>query len=827
MTNTDIDRKIRDFNANLLSKEHNVPKCCSDEELVNSLQSLFYEILKDYDTQFRYIPVVLSILEKNATTSMPLLVSLYLHLYESIMNKPIQKTDLTSFPTSESSLKKLEKFYKDNVETFKGQQIRISTINIDKSKITDDDIKDLIGLFEETIQHFEKNLELSEEIIQTMLMQLAILKDFLNYFHDYHTFYMVSANIIKSLITSQHPQLARDLAEEIILTSFNDKKVYYGYLNNFVSYSTNMSAIGGLTYANLSFITALQYDQIDSLYIELIVKEGVRFFRNIGLYDFSKYIYESIPKKITFTDYERRSLDHSYFLSLLKQHDLNLPTLILDYLNEHREKIFNMGIHDALPWLITLYNVKRIYPNADFSSTGLGFYLLTFEYIVPKENYITQKTIIFGDTKELKDVFKKSLVKLDETRYIDDVSHDNNTAILIASSIIRNSLENTDFEALILAALIKADFSVVFYQKERIGIAPAAIHKTDNETFNAIYGDVSETISDLKKQSNNTFIWLLYSESKVYQMKLSDDFSYLKLDNWNYKTFKEAISSKFFSKFNFDTTIKTEYEVRNLLPEEHINESIVIKENLLFSKLLIQNDKRPLLIVLDMELAGFPHNLFVDENENFIFLERPICNIVSTEWYLRFSDKTKFNANYSKSIWIPTMCGDFTINMLFSKIENCLKQYTFNFDVSEKPNNPIASELNIIVSHGSNDIAIKPALYPDQNPRLDLSKYIGKGKVLIFFVCHSGSTQETPFANSISSIVKDYLMDGYCSVIAPFWSMHVDIAPIWLPAFLDVISKGETIISAVHSANIAVYDKFPTVAAWGCMHLYGDPHISI
>lgn len=825
MSKPNIDTLLAEFNTKLLSVEHGVPSC-SHEELAQSLLSILYEISANYDTYFKYIPRVLGILDRCPETAFTILIWLYFHLYEKVIHhKSIQKTDLTIFSSQENSLDIMKRVFEGTF--LKGQQIRISTTQTNTENIPENDIKALIGVIEEAIDHYLKNLELTKDIIETMLMQISVLRNLLTIFADYHTFYVVSANIVKTLNISQHPQIARDLVEELILSSYIDNKAYYGYYNAFVSYSTNKAAIQGLTYACLSFLSALNSKTIDTIYIKQSIEEGLRFFRNIQQYAYVQKIYESVPSYIKFSDYQKRAFDHTYFTSLLMQHDLNLPSLILDYLNKHREQILNQGIHDALPWLLTLYNIKRLYYDADFSQTGLGYYISTFEYIVPEENYSTQKTILFGKVNELKEVLKVSLIKLDETRYIDDVSHDNDIPITIANRIISKSSTETDFEAIILSALVKSDFSIVFSQKERHGVAPVFVHKTDTDTFNAIYGDISTTISKIQLTNSFTFLWLLHAESQSYQLKFENNFSYQKLQTWDNKAFRNLISSSFFSTLAFDTTIKTKYEVRDILPEEYIDESNKIKNNFLFFKVDIAHSQKKLLVVMDMNLAGFPHNLLINNNEEFIYPQTPICNIVSTEWYLKNGNKIQLNTNYTKSIWIPTDCGDYTINMLFSKIEGCLKEHCFSIEQTEEPNTPISSELNIVVSHGSNNIATKPALYPDEHPRINFSTYIGEGKVLIFFVCHSGSTHTAPFSNSISSIAKRFLMNGYTSFIAPFWSMHVDIAPIWLPVFLDAINKETPIIDAVFNANMAVYKKFPTVAAWGCMHLYGDPHITI
>jgi len=825
MSYENINTLLAAFRNRLLSVEHGIPSCSYDE-LAQLLHPILYQLSLDYDTYFKFIPKIQGICDSCPESAALILLSSFLQLYEDVIqHKSIQEVEITSFSSQDNSLEIIKKILDNNLG--EEQQLRLSTTKINTDNLDIKDIKGAIGFIEDCIDYYLKNLELSEDTIQTMLMQIVILRNLLSTFSDYHTFYIASANLVKAIVVSQHPQIARDLAEEILITSYSDNKPYFGYYNAFVAYSANKAAIQGLIYGNLSLISALNSKTIDTLYIRQIIEESLRFLRNIKFYSGVQTIYKSIPSYIKFSDYQKRALDHSYFDCLLMQHYPKLPFLILDYLNEHREQILNKGINDALPWLITLYNLKRCYLDTDFSTIGLGFYISTFESIVPEKNYITYKTMFFGNITELKELLKKSLIKLDETRYSDDAILDNNISMRVANQIICKSHNEADLEAILLSALVKSDFSYIFLQKERQGIAPVFMHKTNNETFNAIYGDMLVTISQIQQNTSFTFLWLLHAEFQSYQLKFDNIFSYQQLHTWDNETFYNLIFSKFFSSFIFDTTIKTKSEVRDILPEEHRDESNSIKSNFSFFKVDILRNSKPLLVVLDMDFAGFPHNLLLNNNEDYIYLQNPICNIVSTEWYLKNCNKIKLSANYTKSIWIPTDCGDMTINMLFSKTEDCLKKHNFIIEQAEKPTVPISSELNIIVSHGSNNIATKPALYPDERPRINFSAYIGKGKVLIFFVCHSGSTQTAPFSNSISSVVKSYLMSGYTSVIAPFWSMSIDIAAIWLSSFLNAINDKNPIIEAVFIANTNIYKIFPTVAAWGCMHLYGDPHTNI
>lgn len=227
-----------------------------------------------------------------------------------------------------------------------------------------------------------------------------------------------------------------------------------------------------------------------------------------------------------------------------------------------------------------------------------------------------------------------------------------------------------------------------------------------------------------------------------------------------------------------------------------------------------------------MNISELPHNLILDLNSNFIYLYRPIANIISTEWYIKYSEKNTLTSNYSKSIWIPTEGGDFTIAKLYSNLESNLLKFNFTVEQALIPDQPISSELNIVVSHGTDHIAFDNVIYPDSNPRLDISAALGEGKILILFVCHSGSVKSTPFENSTSSIIKKFLAMGYTSIIAPAWALNIDIPPIWLPKLIERINNGDKLITALHEANMTVYNHFPTISAWACMHLFGDPHIS-
>lgn len=443
-------------------------------------------------------------------------------------------------------------------------------------------------------------------------------------------------------------------------------------------------------------------------------------------------------------------------------------------------------------------------------------------------NISKYKNINDGDSSYLKEQLKKSLIKLNETRHKSDIVYDNDMVLKIATRLIEDGFTKKDSEAILLAMMIKSDFSLVFKSKETFEIAPFKIPTTELEKFNEIYGERDEIESEISKNEFQSTIWLAVTDRKVFQLTFRNKiFQYFELVEWDWSKFESLSNEDYFSSFSFDDTIKDKSGVRIVYEEEHFAHAKRINSKILFGKLNVDDDTDSIYLIKDMAIANFPHNLFLNQNGDFLHLKKPITNILSTEWYLSVDKSTSIVKNYSKSIWIPKEEGDFTLNQLYAKIEKVLTKNSFDIYTKLEKDSPISSDLNIICSHGAKDIAEKQIIYPSDTPLINLNKVIGKGEILIFLICHSGSFKFEIFRNNITSLVKTYIGKGYKSIIAPFWGLHINVPEIWLPEFLSSFNKGDSIDIALFKANKKVYDKYPTPAAWCAMHLYGNPNLKV
>jgi len=798
-------------------------------EILESYNQLLGILCIDYDTYRKYIPHMLYDVEHYGIKSLSYSMHIFLELFNKLIaTKTISKIDLSVFEEkiTDHTYKKFIKLFEEKIKS--SNRLRISEFAFDNHDLSNQEMKEIVSLIIDELQDSSRIINWKVEQADIIMMQMPFLRFFLNTLNNSELFYYSAGMFLDRLNTSEYFQAARDFSEELLISSFNDNVPEYGFFTAFRCYSNQKSVYAAILFANISLHCALNSGRpISNKYLQEVILQSIKLFRNAKLFPLAINIYNKIPSILEFSEYDRRSLDHTYFTCLLSEHNSDLPDIILEYLHKERESILQAGIHESTPWLITLYNIQRLFPNADFSLSGLGFYLSVFEKIVPKETFEKYKDIVDGDSSKLKNYLKKSLIKLNETRNTSDIVHDNETALTIANRLIKNSFEKHDEEAILLAMMLKSDFSLIFQSKESKESAPFKLPNDKLGDLDTFYSD-KKANKDISTDISKTYIWLTVTEGNVFQLSLhANSFYFNFLENWDWLIYDKLCKSGYFSSLSFDDTIKDKNGIREISKEEYIEQSIEIVKKINFCKTNIDKKTTTVYLIKDMELASFPHNLILDKEGSFVHLEKPVANILSTEWYLSCRDDSSIGNEFSKSIWIPTEEGDFTLNQLYGSLEESLDQYLFNVYKYAIIESPMSSELNIICSHGGADIASKQVLYPGNNPLLNLNHIIGNGKILIFFVCHSGSYQNEFFSNNITSIVKTYIKHGYRAVIAPFWALHVNIPKIWLPVFIQSLNKGVSIDLALFAANKAVYSKYQTPSAWASMHLYGNPHLVV
>ena len=451
--------------------------------------------------------------------------------------------------------------------------------------------------------------------------------------------------------------------------------------------------------------------------------------------------------------------------------------------------------------------------------------MVVFEAIVPEEMIAPFKKLLVESENNpviLVDDLKKAVMKLSEARSLSDYSYDNEMALKISQKLVMSD----DVEGYMIAMMIKSDFGLFFNEKSGFDKYKFSFSDADPNNYYQYFEDYRMLSSDTSLKHYEV-VWLAAGEKIVRQCILFEGvYQIHSLSDWKLGIF-ERVNDELKPLLIHEVTKKVRGQVQMLVEEDYEYQIEGIKR-ILFDMRVSTRASKAFLLIKDMQLSGFPHNLLLNENGDFLYLEKSIVNVLSND---RLRDslicKEVIN-NFSRGIWIPAKAGDLAINRLYSSIDGLLLGLKFDILTDVSVTEPLSCDLNILVCHGADDISKFNVIYPGgENILFDIEGVVGPGKVLVLFICHSGSMNKATFQNQISTLIKRFLDLGYESIVAPFWALSIDVPPIWLPVFMHEFQSGTLISDCVWKANMAVRDNYlnSTPATWACLHLYGNPFL--
>lgn len=308
----------------------------------NKLKGLYREILSemaaDYTEYRKHVSKFLSSLETNNSHSVSYSIQLFFELYEQLMNtKQFSFFDLSimDHDVNNDTLEKMKPIFEASYSENTKQ--RLSEENFDVSSLSVEDKREMAALIIGKLQTDSKQLNWGKEMVEVTMMQFAFLRQILGSLNNAELFYHAVGLLVDRLTSSEYYQAGRDIAEEVIIASYKDGFPEIGYFNSFRLYSNVGSIHASLMYANLSLTCILKKKPpYSEKFTKEIVWQSIKLFRNVNLYELAAKIYSEIPVELNFPNYERRSLDHSYFTVLLKMKDPSLPRKLLDYMRKER-----------------------------------------------------------------------------------------------------------------------------------------------------------------------------------------------------------------------------------------------------------------------------------------------------------------------------------------------------------------------------------------------------------------------------------------------------------------------------------------------------------
>lgn len=680
----------------------------------------------------------------------------------------------------------------------------------------------------------------SAETIKDMVTFLTIAYPICHKENAMDLYYNMAYNFLDRVAYSQEPQHARDIAENLLIIGHNEGQLADAYLGASRAYTAVNNIVGGLVFLLFSLESSLYglkstgtgrneslFKTIPQIMSRDMLWQALKLMRLSG-----RYIAEWADTVIKLYNTLKCSKEsdlwiyHTFFTLKLYAKNPDLQYEIKNFLDANRETFFNNLENGSLPWY-TLFKSFRTF-HKYVKNPAFELYEQAVNNIVKQNG--NELIVDFHDGKNLDVHLKELLKKLETTRNRDDYSQDVHMAITVAKKLIDKAVESHNPIWYVLAMRPMSDFTFIMRSMPDVGREqPFTVQQVDGSQITIPYEDPRILSAVTGADENDAICWISRGSETVFALLLiREAWSFYKLPSWKDLNLGE-IQDKVIAQLRFASSIKSPNAPVYVKAEQELRkETEELQEKLKDLNIEIPNIVQRLLIAKSLDLAAVPHQLITDSRTDILLGELlPTCNIISTELLIDTNFRGQLSEDYSRSFWTPTESGEFTFASIRGGLEDILSQNKFSISESLNPTHPISADLNIFCAHGASDIGNTHRIYANDSPIDDTRSIIGSGKILVLFVCHSGSIAGSRLDSAMHTIIKDYLRDGYSAVVAPMWSLSTEILPIWLKEFLNQLNDHQYIIDAVYHANMAVKSNWPSASAWACLHLFGNPYVQI
>ncbi|HHH0336949.1 TPA: hypothetical protein ACPZAA_000124 [Yersinia enterocolitica] len=639
-----------------------------------------------------------------------------------------------------------------------------------------------------------------------------------------HEFYIYFSSLLHKMHFFGDNQKARDFSELAIMLALKDKTLHYSFYVRMANFARQRNVIDSLLSANAMLYginkNSYEYDIfLSKFFLELFI-----LLRNFQLYPYAENIKEARDKLDINDEYDFHQFDMAYFNMLLSRKSPEVFEKVDIYLKNN--DITKFGKFSGIPWFVLLYNLQRLNSEA-FSNYGS---LSNCYDLLSSDQEITNATIIkdllsgmSDDVSENKKIVINAVKNIQKSRDHHDVNYEVMAVRPLVYTLLKNSIKTNNVEGILIAHSLTSDTSYIPICTDRYGLDTYPISVVEVSELESIYDDYMSYIEPLITESDDKqFIWI----------GCNDDFSYsLSLSKGNFNIIK-------YDEFKRDDLLdwsRNEIEKYAFNDQPNINEILQSKEyywrdetELLLQKvpaLVGEIYSETLVVFRDTTISAMPINI-IKNSDNVSLCD--ICSIITPLTVTKYINSTAVHINTDViKLWAPIENSDWAIQIAYGKIaDEFTDQEMIKIDTLD-PQCELNKDINIFISHGGNDdlygfksISTGSGLYV-----IDECAIFGSGKIAILFICHSGNSKASWYANKINSLIDKVLSLGYETVIAPAWSYNVTLAGLWTSTFIAALRDGNNVIKSNYMANIKVKQKFVGIGAYAAMHVFGNNNI--
>lgn len=278
----------------------------NEEKILQLIYQINLILLSDYDIQRQHVSTLLTVFEDRLEHVLPILAFLFLNSLEdskSLIIKPLK----TEFFEVEFDIEAVAAdyfpFFKEILKGHRVAGFRISD-NID---IT---IEEQLGLrylsfLNKLISSQSTNFQLDLSDVNSIMLNLMIARNICNQINRKELFYFMVVVFFDALFINQKYQLARNIAEECLLCSYNDDVKELGYYISFIVFARTSNSTKALHYGLLSLKILQSKGEIYNRLIKNFYYESIKFMREINFIEYAVKLYYEKPTNVEYDDYEQ------------------------------------------------------------------------------------------------------------------------------------------------------------------------------------------------------------------------------------------------------------------------------------------------------------------------------------------------------------------------------------------------------------------------------------------------------------------------------------------------------------------------------------------
>lgn len=801
----------------------------TENVIIGLLEKVVPHVLYSYDNSRKMVQFVLGQLERVHYPVVCILMRLVLSHVHALFEKFEKATERCNNYANvgwddeeiRNIIKKIPLYYSGNF------QLNVPNLAFSKS-LSAGERRKFVSFIIDSVQHYGANTQWKKETIENHQLYLAVLYAICKTDGQMMYLFLFANNYINRLATSNEAQAVRDMAETMVMIGHQEGMEAEAYFCASHAYTFVNNPLAGLFYLEIAIRKWLQLSGVIPYKTSFeLLWQVVKLARSI-MFCSEKHLkpvtecFEALQPQT----YDIVSFYHTYLSLMFFDKKDKVLEDIADFLDKNRESVYINLDHSAMPWLSLIATVRLNCPKADF--TRLMPYINAFKSAVSREGNAMMLDLFDGTNEDVH--LKELMVKLESTRNVEDYSHDNQYAMTFATSLLTKAYHEQNSSKFLLSMCVRADYTFVRPEIRQDGLYTKTEFKDVNGAEYNLKIEDTKLLQQLMQQGDdNEVMWIGKGMTSLYFMALLyNNFTFGELSSLA-KTSIKKLQSDIIRHLHYERDVKKPGQpIYTKDIGELEQEAATLREKLSDCQVTVDNKAERLLLVKDMDVAAYPHQLLIDKNRHeFIGGLLPTCNILSTEVLIKTNFEEPLKEHPSCTFWSPLNCQEFTFDMIKSSLEDVLSEYNFVCNRQNIPDNPIDAEIIIACAHGGADISNTQWFYADDNPIVETNRIIGRGKLLILFVCHSGSITRPDYDNAMHTLIKRYIRNGYSSVIAPMWSLNTEILHTWLSVFMSEIRNRQYVVDALFRANMAVKKQFISPEVYACLHLFGNPFLQI